>query len=217
MTAKRSRTSQARSGNATGRIPPESVEAALALAAKHGRNALAEALLAGHALLDATSLALTGHAAVQDSDLDSKSDAVRAIARVVHGMDALAERLRSDEVRETRRLIDALLSALDAEIARWERQARDDGDARAVLRAFLGLRELLWELGLRPGPSAGDDVDGHGEPGGDAEPEPSATADLREERPKRKRAHRGEATGGPRKTESTPTRRRRVQRVDIES
>jgi len=42
--------------------------------------------------------------------------------------------------------------ALDAEIARWEKRAAADGDARAVLRAFLGLRELLWEVGVRPRP-----------------------------------------------------------------
>ena len=35
------------------------------------------------------------------------------------------------------------------EIERWEARSARDPDARAVLRAFLGLRELLWELGLR--------------------------------------------------------------------
>ncbi|MGH7286571.1 MAG: hypothetical protein ACREI8_00945, partial [Myxococcota bacterium] len=34
-------------------------------------------------------------------------------------------------------------------IARWEERARQDGEARAVLRAFLGVRELLWEFGIR--------------------------------------------------------------------
>ena len=45
-------------------------------------------------------------------------------------------------------ILDALTEALDVEIARWEQRAGDDPDARAVLRAFLGLRELLWEFGV---------------------------------------------------------------------
>ena len=48
-----------------------------------------------------------------------------------------------------------LAEALDLEIERWERRAREDPDARAVLRAFLGVRELLWELGIRPQPKRG--------------------------------------------------------------
>ncbi len=39
---------------------------------------------------------------------------------------------------------------LDDEIGRWETRGRDDPEARAVLRAFLGVREILWEFGLRP-------------------------------------------------------------------
>ena len=50
-----------------------------------------------------------------------------------------------------------MLDALDAEIARWETKARQDADARAVLRAFLGVRELLWELGMRPSAPAAED------------------------------------------------------------
>ncbi len=42
-----------------------------------------------------------------------------------------------------------LAAALEAEIKRWERRSQTDPDARLVLRAFLGLRELLWELGMR--------------------------------------------------------------------
>jgi hypothetical protein len=42
-----------------------------------------------------------------------------------------------------------LIAALNGEIRRWEQRSRKDADARPVLRAFLGLRELLWELGLR--------------------------------------------------------------------
>ncbi len=185
---------------------PQSVDAALALAARHGRNALAEALLAGHALLDAASLALTGRPATQASDLAGGNEAVRALARLVGGLDDLAEKLRADDADGTRRLVDALLDALDSEIGRWETQARSDPDARAVLRAFLGLRELLWELGLRPEAAA--------EPASTAPPTP---------RPKRRRkdpARAAKKEAPPRTAASAaagPRRRRRVQRVDVES
>ncbi len=48
-------------------------------------------------------------------------------------------------------IVHAITDALDLEISRWETRAQDDPEARAVLRAFLGLRELLWEFGLRRG------------------------------------------------------------------
>jgi hypothetical protein len=49
-------------------------------------------------------------------------------------------------------LAEPLAAALEAEIKRWEQRSRVDPDARPVLRAFLGLRELLWELGMRREP-----------------------------------------------------------------
>jgi hypothetical protein len=49
-------------------------------------------------------------------------------------------------------LAEPLAAALEAQIERWEQRSRTDPDARPVLRAFLGLRELLWELGLRREP-----------------------------------------------------------------
>jgi hypothetical protein len=51
--------------------------------------------------------------------------------------------------RARRRHRAEIAEALDAEIARWEERAKHDADARSVLRAFLGLREVLWELGVR--------------------------------------------------------------------
>jgi hypothetical protein len=50
-----------------------------------------------------------------------------------------------------------LAEALELEIKRWELRSSTDADARVVLRAFLGLRELLWELGMRPGTSSTSD------------------------------------------------------------
>jgi hypothetical protein len=86
-------------------------------------------------------------------------------------------------------LLSALAEALDAEIARWEARARDDAEARAVLRAFLGVRELLWELGLR----------------------------RRDSAPAGPEAERRAPTSGAASRSPRPVRRRaRVQRVPVE-
>ena len=79
------------------------------------------------------------------------SDAHASLARRARVLDEIAEQIagRRRTSRE-RPLLDALADALDAEIARWETRGRDDPEARAVLRAFLGVREMLWEFGLRP-------------------------------------------------------------------
>jgi hypothetical protein len=111
---------------------------ALARARAHGRAALAETLAALQALLDAAALGASGVPAAEHRGL-------AAAARWLEGLaDGLAARGGSPS------LLVSVAEALDAEIARWEERARDDPDARAVLRAFLGLRELLWEFGLRP-------------------------------------------------------------------
>jgi len=97
-----------------------------------------------HALLDAGALATSGRPSAE----------LRALAPLA----ALLEGLASELGRESggaAALVDAVADALDVEIARWEARAREDADARAVLRAFLGVRELLWELGVRRGGGAG--------------------------------------------------------------
>ncbi len=118
---------------------PATLEEALARAREHGRLALAETLTALQALLDAAALAGSGR------PLQSH----RQLAPLARLLEGLASRLGGDGPEP---LLASIAEALDVEIARWENRARDDLDARAVLRAFLGLREILWELGVRPGP-----------------------------------------------------------------
>jgi hypothetical protein len=111
---------------------------ALARARRHAKNAVAEALEALRALLDAASLATAG-ATAGDHPLFASID--RWIGRASRGWasdDGLSEGLVAE-----------IAAALDLEIARWEQRAKSDDDARPVLRAFLGLREVLWELGVR--------------------------------------------------------------------
>lgn len=118
--------------------PDTALADALERAQRHARNALAEMLEAGRALLDAAALATTGATASRHPFF---AQAETWIGRVSRSL-ADDERLPGDVVA-------SLAVALDAEIGRWEERARSDDDARAVLRAFLGLRELLWELGVR--------------------------------------------------------------------
>jgi hypothetical protein len=122
--------------------PPADVREALLRARRHARQAAAETLAALRALLDALALAAAGAPA-------EAQRALRPFARLLDGLgaDLAAGAGGADS------LLAAVAGALDAEIARWEARARDDADARAVLRAFLGLREILWELGVRPAPA----------------------------------------------------------------
>jgi hypothetical protein len=120
--------------------PPESAAEAVARARRHAHAAIAEALAAARALLDASSLALNGEASASNALLGP-------IARILEGL--RAEFDENAATGETATLLRSIAEALDAEIARWETRAETDPEARAVLRAFLGLRELLWEFGIR--------------------------------------------------------------------
>ena len=120
--------------------PPATLEEALARAREHGRLALAETLSALQALLDAAALAGSG----------KPLQAHRQFAPLARVLEGLASDLARRSGDGPEPLLASIAEALDVEIARWEKRARDDLDARAVLRAFLGLREILWELGVRP-------------------------------------------------------------------
>ena len=137
-----------RSRNRTRQDDPESPERAaeaLARARKHTRAAIAEALAAVRALLDASSLALTGEASASNTLLSP-------IARILEGL--RAEFDEGETAAEAADLLRSIAEALDAEIARWEKRAETDPEARSVWRAFFGLRELLWEFGIRREPDA---------------------------------------------------------------
>jgi hypothetical protein len=119
--------------------PPNTVEEAMRRARSHGRIALAETLRAARALLDAAALITTGEPA----------HAHGALGALARGLDELSLGAAGDAERASAPLVEAILDALDLEIERWELRSSEDVDARAVLRAFLGLREILWEFGLR--------------------------------------------------------------------
>jgi hypothetical protein len=157
---------------ASGEAPNESATEALNRARDHARSALAEAIAAIHALLDATAQALSGEPAKNH--------------RVLSPLAAILERL-SAEIdtgggREAAALLHSIATALDQEIARWEARAETDPDARAVLRAFLGLRELLWEFGVRRDTSQKDTDKATKPPRKADRPSPSRSKKRRVER-----------------------------------
>ena len=122
-----------------GAAPPETVEEALSRARTHGRLAAAESVAALQALLDAAALAFSGRAAERDAILGPLSSSLEELRALIAPEDS----------RFGDSLLSALFDALDAEIARWELRSRDDPNARSVLRAFLGVREILWEISSR--------------------------------------------------------------------
>ena len=176
--------------------PPRSADEALARARRHALAALAESAHALRALVDAASLAATG----------APSDAHAALAGASAWLDETAERMLADAGRQGAAWLDAVTHVLDAEIARWETRGRDDPEARAVLRAFLGVREILWEFGLRPSTTA------------QSEPEPHEP--TRREPPRREAADPGSSPReGQREHAQRPSRRApaaRIQRVPVE-
>jgi len=132
----RTRTRREPKGPAAHASPPTSALVALERAREHGRRAVSEALRALHAVVDAASLAATG----------APAEAHRGLARLARALDDMAAAFGQGEGAS---LVAAVADALDVEIDRWEQRAAADPEARAVLRAYLGLRELLWELGVR--------------------------------------------------------------------
>jgi len=112
----------------------ESASEALDRAALHARRACAEALEALRALLDAAALGLTGQNAERHAAFATFSQVLADLAGRVGG--------KQPDVAVL------ILDALNDEIRRWEARSQEDPEARSVLRAFLGLREILWEFGV---------------------------------------------------------------------
>ena len=158
--------------------PPADVTEALARARKHGRRAAAETAAALRALLDAAAIVTTGEPGDRT-----------AFGPLAVGLTQLQEWIDPESTRDGGAVLAALHDALDQEIGRWEERSRSDPDARAVLRAFLGVRELLWEVGVRRSEDAEDAEPPTAGEAGDAatEPKPEVRASRRGTRLRRVR------------------------------
>ena len=156
---------------------------AVGRAREHLRRATLEGLEAATALLEAASLVSGTGPATEGLS----ADLLRGIERVLQG-------LRSEgRFAFPEAVTGPLEEALAREIARWEIRSKSDPAARPVLRAFLGLRELLWELGMRTAHAA---------------PEQPGSTDSAKDAP---------PADGPTKTRKVARPpKRRVQRFDVE-
>jgi hypothetical protein len=164
--------------------PPENVAEALKRARLHGRAAAAESFAAVRALIDAAALTSGGRA----------SDASRLLGPIAKLFESLGNDLGSNAIDGSTRVLESIASAIDDEIAVWDERARTDTEARTVLRAFLGLREVLWEFGVRrAGPTPGRGAADKGQPGA---------------RPRTETRNRT--------TRTTRTTRPRIQRVPVQ-
>jgi hypothetical protein len=163
----------------TERTPPTSPAEALTEARHHAQRAAAESAAALRALLDAAALATTGEPA-----------AAGRLAPLAETLERVATWLHPDGEETGDAVLRALADGLDAEIARWEARSREDPEARSVLRAFLAVREVLFEMSTRFAPAAKNTAA--------ARPEDGDT-DERSPRPRRVRRPR-----------------RRVERVAVE-
>jgi hypothetical protein len=151
-------------------------------ARRHLRNAARESLEASRALVDAALLA--GNMVGVEGD-----DRGGLAGQAKSALDAWIAALESDQpFRMPEALAEPLRRAIQTEIDRWEKRSAEDESARPVLRAFLGLRELLWELGMR------------------SEPDPT----------KNPSNPRDDASGAAHPSRPAPGSRPRVQRFDLE-
>ncbi len=113
----------------------ESPAEALLRARRHARRGVSELILAVRALLDAAALGLSHQPARDHALFAPLSQILDDWSTTMGGSE--------DDIGTL------ILDALETEIARWESRSREDEEARSVLRAFLGLREFLWEMGIR--------------------------------------------------------------------
>lgn len=188
----------------------ETANEALERALKHASVALSEGVASARAVLDAASILISGLPA------DSQPN----LAEIAKTLDQIAAGLSGESPSLRATAINTLLSAVDSEISRWEVRSRSDEDARAVLRIFMGLREVLWELGFRrEAPHAkNQSASNRRDATRDAGPQDSwASADLRSAMPNLAGA-RSAGTQSDRKGASSPgaTPGGRVQRIKIE-
>jgi hypothetical protein len=163
----------------TERTPPTSPAEALAEARRHAQRAAAESAAALRALLDAAALAAHGEPAASGR-----------LAPLAEALEHFAAWLHPEGEETGDAVLRALADGLDAEITRWEARSREDPEARSVLRAFLAVREVLFEMSTRFGPAATSSAA--------AQPD-DADTDERSPRPRRVRRSR-----------------RRVERVAVE-
>ena len=144
------------------------IQEAIDRARTHLRRAARESIEASLALIEAAQLA---------GGLEERS---ALVGNLTKALDDWIEALDQERaIRMPTAFIEPLEQALNAEIERWEKRSATDDSARPVLRAFLGLRELLWELGMRHPENEAADASAHDGSGERADPTSDANPDSK--------------------------------------
>mgnify|MGYP005838151535 CR=1 FL=1 len=192
------------------RTMADELDETVARAREHLLSAWTEGVEAARSLFEAAGIATertepTAGSATRSS-APPETDPLRA------GLDDLVGALRrAGLLQPPPAMMQSLSEALEHEVRRWETRSRTDPEARLVLRAFLVLRELSWEL-----------AKGHRTPeeGGEAAPRTDAAARPTAGEPASPRpAARQRAQRRPRparEPSATGARMPRVQRFDVE-
>lgn len=142
----------------------EEFDRAIARARIHLEHSLVEGLEAANALFEAATVA-SGREPEEAQQLAGEiARAIRALMSAARS-DGLLDRAAS--------VITPIEQALAAEIKRWEERSKSDPGARPVLRAFLALREMLWEFGVRAAETDGQKANAAAEPTAPPTPEPA--------------------------------------------
>ena len=113
------------------------VDRALERARAHLRKSMLEGLEGIRALLEAAVHASGGAMPTTDSLTGALQTQIEELISTLR---------HSASFAMPRVVVEPLSEAVEAEIRRWEERAKNDPDARLVLRAFLGMRELIWEF-----------------------------------------------------------------------
>ena len=176
----------------------EEFEELLGRARGHLLRAALESLEATRTLLEAATRA-TG---LQPGEENPLTDNVHH--RLIEMIESLRKGGEGGHIQLPEALIRPITIAVELEIVRWETRSKTDPDARAVLRAFLGLRELLWEFGVRSPESGAPSPSGSSSASSScASPSPSSSSSPAE-------------TAGPQTAPQTEPPRKSVQRFDVE-
>lgn len=175
------------------------LDEALGRARSHLLQAALAAFESARALAEALQIA-SGRA-------DSKAGSEPEADAILNGLDELITALRSGRLFTLPpALARSVSDALAREIRRWEMRSRKDPDARLVLRTFLGLQELLWEIGITR-----EGAHDEGPAPNEAGRERSRSTRTRKQAERESGRSAGARGGAPR-----PMRSPRVQRFDVE-
>ena len=191
----------------------DELDQAVSRARGHLLSAWTEGVEAARCLLEATGIATDR--AEPTAGRAKRPPGPRASDPLDTGLDDLLKAVRrAGLLQPPPELMQSLSEAIEHEVRRWEARSQSDPEARLVLRVFLVLRELSWELGVSRGTSDA----GRAAPQTDADARPAAgePASPRPAARRRAQPRPGPARDPDGDPAATASRMSRVQRFEVE-